>query len=457
MKMTKYIPMILCRLCDRNGMILNAYSDNAIKYTELTSHASRCKRYVRLTSGRVVDISVAKILIEGYVTVCLDGHNFSAPIPFRIIQRVCIYVPGHAALKFTVNNFICQAAPLPGGFEDAVRIMVAIETKVSAFADRKAQKGHELCAHIGKEVDTVRMLSRTCLIHCLELIRAEAYQYTAISDGEKRVYTDEDELKEYGDKGILSPDEVSYYNLYVNGVMQPKVNYFITKGRLGFVTEDIPSPGATVILKYVTFSWKKNISMTDEQYYTIADGVKREYTDDDALNKYSTSGIPGPNEVSYYNLYVNGVLQPKRNYTVQKGVLKFTTTDIPQEGRSIILESIAIKDACGHFLVVEDLEYAVIADESRAFCSGDEDTLYGGTILAPWETSYQNLLINAVNQPEINYSISDNCIVLRTEDLPTAGSPLTLQSIRVLNKRPYCRPCNACPCLCLAALIMCLG
>ena len=457
MKMTKCTPIILCRLCDKNGTVLNAYKQNSIKFTELTSSESRFKRCVRLMSGRVVDISIAKILIEGYVSVSIDGHNFSAPVPFSIVQRVCIYAPGHAVLKFAVINFVCQAVSLQRGYVDIVRIMVAIETRVSALAYKKKQVGNELSVNVNEEAAAVRMLSRACLIHGLVPISAESYQYTALSDGVKRVYTNEDELKEYGDKGILSPDEVSYYNLYVNGVLQPKVNYIMAKGRLGFVTEDIPSPGATVIIKYVTFKRNKSINMTDDQYYTIADGIKREYANEDALRKYSTNGIPGPDEVSYYNLYVNGVLQPKQNYVVQKGLLKFIATDIPQEGRSIILESIAIKDACGHFLEVEDYQYDTIADESRIFCSGDDVMLYGEGILAPWETSYQNLLINAVNQPDTNYKVSDHCLILRTTDLPTAGSPLTLQSIRVLNKKCYCKPCGICPCLCLAALIVCMG
>jgi hypothetical protein len=61
------------------------------------------------------------------------------------------------------------------------------------------------------------------------LLKAQIYQYNALSDGKKRIYTNQDELKEYGDMGILSPDATSYYNLFVNGVLQPKTNYKIKK------------------------------------------------------------------------------------------------------------------------------------------------------------------------------------------------------------------------------------
>lgn len=453
MNMIKYTPIIICRLCDKNGRILNAYKQNSIRFTELTSPENRFKRRVRLMSGRTVYISMAKISIEGYVSVCIDGWNLSAPVPFRIVQRICICAPECAVLKFSVNNFVCQAAPFRCRYADFIRILVNIETRVSASEGGVIEAGGDSSVVVSELMDTVRMVSRTCLIHGIDRIEAEAYQYTAISDGTKRVFTNADELKKYGDKGIFSPEEVSYYNSYVNGVLQPKVNYIMKKGRLEFITEDLPTQGATIIIKYITFKGKNRVNFTDEQYYTIADGVKREYTNGDALRKYSTNGIPGPLEVSYYNLYVNGVLQPRENYIVEKGLLKFITADIPQKGRSIILESIAIKDACGRFLKVEDYQYDILADESRIYCSGGDITPYGQGIVSPQLTSYQNLLVNAVNQPGIDYQVTDSCLVFKTADLPTVGSPVTLQSVRVLNKQCSGKPCDICMCLCLGALM----
>jgi hypothetical protein len=433
--MVKCAPMIICRLCDKNGMILNAYKQNSIKFTELTSPENRFKQRIRSMSGSIT-YTTAEILIEGYVSVCIDGRNLSAPFPFRIVQRICINAPEHAVLRFTVNNFVCQAATIRNGI-DFIRIKVIIETRVTATKEKMIETDEDPPALAEETIDTVRMLSETCMVHGTDRIKAEAYQYTALSDGEKRVYTNADELKEYGDKGILSPGEVSYYNLYVNGVLQPKVNYIMTEGRLEFITTDIPTEGATVIIKYITLKNKDCINITDDQYYTISDGIKREYTNNNELKKYSTNGIPGPDEVSYYNLYVNGVLQPKRNYIIKKGLLKFITTDIPQEGQPIILESIAIKDACGHLMEVEDYQYDTLADEKRVYCSGRDITPYGRGILAPQQTSYQNLLVNAVNQPSINYKVAGNCLILKTADLPPAGSPVTLQSIRVLNKNEF--------------------
>ncbi|WP_249872159.1 DUF4183 domain-containing protein [Oceanobacillus saliphilus] len=51
-------------------------------------------------------------------------------------------------------------------------------------------------------------------------------------DGKSRIYTNEDELTEYGQCGILNPSEVSYYNLFVNGVLQPEILYDVKEGYL---------------------------------------------------------------------------------------------------------------------------------------------------------------------------------------------------------------------------------
>ncbi len=429
--MAKCIPALICRLCDKNGLILNAYSKGSIKFTEITSPDKRLKRRIRLASGRVGEVSVAKILIEGYVSTSIDGQNLSAPVPFRIMQCIYIYAPESATLEFTVNNFVCEAVLFRNRCAEYIKIMANIETIVNAYKEKHIHAGGDSCV-IDEKTDTIRMLSKACLLHRIDQIKAETYQYTALSDGEKRVYTNRDELKEYGNRGILSPHEVTYYNLYINGILQPKVNYVMKKGRLEFVTEDVPSEGATIIMKYITFVCDRWINITDDQYYTISDGMKREYTNADELKKYSTRGIPGPDEVSYYNLYVNGVLQPKKNYLVRNGLLKFLTKDLPQKGQTIILESIGIKDACGQFLEVEDYQYDVVADECRIFCSDDDVTPYGEGILPTPRTSYQNLVVNAINQPGMDYNITNCCLVLKTTDLPAAGSPVTLQSIRVL-------------------------
>ena len=89
-----------------------------------------------------------------------------------------------------------------------------------------------------------------------KLLKAEVYQYSAISDGKKKVYTNADELKDYGQRGILDPNQVSYYNLFINGVLQPKVNYELQKGLLILKTENAPIKDSLIILTFITF-WEE--------------------------------------------------------------------------------------------------------------------------------------------------------------------------------------------------------
>jgi len=72
------------------------------------------------------------------------------------------------------------------------------------------------------------------------------------SDGVRSVYTNKDGLVEYGITDIMSPNEVSYINLFINGVLQPTVNYKVEKGKLTLLTEDIPMKGVVIILQFIS-------------------------------------------------------------------------------------------------------------------------------------------------------------------------------------------------------------
>jgi len=76
--------------------------------------------------------------------------------------------------------------------------------------------------------------------------------YFALSDGEKLVYTNDDGLAEYGITYILSPSEVSYINLFINGMLQPIVNYQVEKGKLTLLTKDVPLKGSVIIIQFIT-------------------------------------------------------------------------------------------------------------------------------------------------------------------------------------------------------------
>jgi hypothetical protein len=85
-----------------------------------------------------------------------------------------------------------------------------------------------------------------------KIAKVDTYQYNAISDGVSFEYTDADELTAYGDRGILDPNQVSYVNLFINGVLQPPITYELKKGYLRLKTEDVPIEGVAIILQFIT-------------------------------------------------------------------------------------------------------------------------------------------------------------------------------------------------------------
>lgn len=77
------------------------------------------------------------------------------------------------------------------------------------------------------------------------------YEFYSVSDGCKRIYTEKDALTGYGQQKILDPNIVSYINLFINGVLQPKKNYEIKEGKISILTDDIPIKGTPIILQMI--------------------------------------------------------------------------------------------------------------------------------------------------------------------------------------------------------------
>jgi len=74
-------------------------------------------------------------------------------------------------------------------------------------------------------------------------------EYFAIADGTKNIFTEEEGVKELGKQKILAPSKLSYMNLFINAVLQPKENYEVKQGMICLKTEDVPICGATVVLQ----------------------------------------------------------------------------------------------------------------------------------------------------------------------------------------------------------------
>ncbi|MDD3392245.1 MAG: CotY/CotZ family spore coat protein [Bacilli bacterium] len=93
------------------------------------------------------------------------------------------------------------------------------------------------------------------------------------------------------------------------------------------------------IPKGITNSSNSIIVETSE-YITVSDSIKRVYLNSDGIKDFNV--IPDPLTISYYNLFVNGMLQPPSFCTVVEGKMTLNTQDIPISGTYIILQFIKI-------------------------------------------------------------------------------------------------------------------
>lgn len=82
-------------------------------------------------------------------------------------------------------------------------------------------------------------------------IRTSNILFFTFSDGNKLIYSNSDGIEQYGTTKILSPSEVSYINLFINGVMQPLNTYKVEKGRLTLLVDKAPIEGAPIILQFI--------------------------------------------------------------------------------------------------------------------------------------------------------------------------------------------------------------
>lgn len=172
--------------------------------------------------------------------------------------------------------------------------------------------------------------------------KGENHQYNTLSDGSKTTFTDYDELTDYGNLGLPDPESISFFNLFINGVLQPRVNYNLEEGVLTLLTEDTPIAGAPIMLEYFKVYDKDNqLLRADIYHYNALSNGGKVYTNADEISSYGDGGIMDPDNSSYYNLFINGVIQPAINYRVEEGLLELKTEDAPIIGAPITLQFIS--------------------------------------------------------------------------------------------------------------------
>ncbi|MCG3056038.1 DUF4183 domain-containing protein, partial [Escherichia coli] len=80
----------------------------------------------------------------------------------------------------------------------------------------------------------------------LKIAKTNIGYYYARADEQQRIFTNKDQLPGYGNSGILSPDSVSYTNLFVNGMLQPPAIYKVDEGILELLSTDVPSENTLI-------------------------------------------------------------------------------------------------------------------------------------------------------------------------------------------------------------------
>lgn len=445
------IRSMICFLTDEDGNILNPYKPGAISFTCINPRNKTARKPVLSSRGKNPDKTKLIVLIKGCISLFMDGKRISGPIPFKAYKKVCIHMPKKADLLFRVRDFKCYIDDIYAEDNSPdIKIKVMLGTVVRSVAETDliipvtdepednidGNENKTVCIRVTRVFDKFFFDNEINIEYKYrgEFFKAEVYQYNAISDGIRKVYTDEDELTKYGNRGIPDPRDVSYYILYINGVVQPSTNYDIEKGLLTLKTIDAPLKNAPIAICFVTVKDKNDTVLQAEVYHynTISDGIKKEFTNEDELEYYGGRGILDPAQVSFINLYVNGVLQPLVNYSAEKGHLVLLASDIPNKGVPITLEFITIKGTDGKVLKAVNYLYNAFAHESNIYTNKDELEMYGSKgIPDPGNVSFYNLFINAVIQPSCNYSVHEGLLALNTDVPPLINSPVSLQFVTI--------------------------
>lgn len=388
---------VICYLTDSDGNMQDLKSSCPVKYTEY-----------RDVYGRLI------LLIQGYIVYERKGILRSSPIPFYMKQPVSI-----------PHGYRCPVSWYLRFFGYYIRLKECKDGQISANIKIRLQSGisSNPCFCLPGKIQFTCKTSK---------LTAETVQYCAVADGTKRIYTDEDEETQYGVAGIRAPDSVSYYDVYVNGLLLPKIDYQLSEGELEFLTEDVPGKGQPVIIVFVTIrSLNQTILYAEEHQYNVAfQSGKLIYTNEDELTEYGADGILDPAAVSNMNLYINAVLQPESNYRVSKGTLELTMTDEPIEGSMMILKSLILRGECMELLKMSEFRYNAYWDgQEKKYTNTDKIKMYSSkNIKDSSNVSYQHLYVNGVMQPYCNYSAKENELSMLCNDSSIQSAPIILKS-----------------------------
>ena len=96
-------------------------------------------------------------------------------------------------------------------------------------------------------------------------------------------------------------------------------------------------------VKTETYRYKIPKSVELYEFYMHAKNNQRVFSYHNQVNEYQNGKFPSPDDVSYMNLFINGVLQPAKNYEVVKDKLILKTIDLPLENTILILQMVKVQ------------------------------------------------------------------------------------------------------------------
>ncbi len=390
-------PEFFCFLSDQYGNILNPLQSDAIKYTELS-----------FSENQINEKSMVSVQLDGYITVTADGVFFSNPISFSMKKNILIYSPKNSHRNYSSVGFSCYAAPDFCGNKEILKVNIQIYVntivksigKISICVPVLSSDSvtfafcEKMPIYADRIYDCVEFCNDITLLCKSDIIRAEIYQYNALADNGKRTYTNDDELTEYGSKGILAPESVSYLSLFVNGILQAKNIYIVKEKLLELLTTDAPLQNQPITILFITLRNEcgKILKADNYQYNTVSDGIKAIFTNNDEIHIYGDNGIPDPIEVSFYNLFINGILQPKTNYIIKKGIL-ILKSDIPPKNTIITLEYVKITNDDNQLLLTELYQYNAFSNGEKFYTNENKIYPCKDGIINPKLTSFQSLFL----------------------------------------------------------------
>lgn len=389
----KHMTLVPCYLSDQYGNQLNPYTCNSIQYQSLTY----------LKSQNSTRYPFRHIMIQGYIVCCLPNKHTTSPIPFIIYSKYRLQAQPDA-INFVTKSFCCKAY-----LSEAKKRLIVFEIQVYT----QVKDGNQ------KNISSIRAQNTFRSIE--ESLSCKIQEYHTLSDGIKRTYKNSDKLEEYSTSNLLSPDSVSYHNVFVNGILLPSSQYRLTKDELTFTTVDVPNKNEPINVLYFSFyhSYNKLLHADSHRYYAASDGVHKVFTCNHILEP-----------ASVINLYINGVLQPCANYCFIKNGIQLVTIDVPLPKTIIILELVRVHGPNHELLKFNQTQYlSYTHDDKTTYTNSDNIKMYhSATLHDVYDCTYHNLFVNGAIQPEVNYQLSPNKLVL-IETPDVCYGPITLQAV----------------------------